>query len=113
MLGKACNDPSSVLSRLRCQGVLRLTPPMVMLSEHIGTSLDPWRDEGCSTCTSGSSDAPGTSSLTTCCGPAGAGEGTNRFVPLRDSLAFAFRWGGVSTNTSGSFPFAAQCAQTG
>ena len=46
---------------------------------------------------------PGTSSSTSC-DPAGAGEGTHRFVPLRDPLAFALKCGGLSTNTSGSFP---------
>src|ERR1700761_6372856 len=112
MLGKACNDPSSVVSKWGCQGVMRLTPLMAMLSGYMGMSSDPWQDEGCSICTSGSSDAPGASSLTSC-GPASTGEGTCCFVPCTDPLAFAFRWGGVSTNASGSFPFAGQCAQTG
>jgi hypothetical protein len=52
-------------------------------------------------------------SCSTSCGPAGAGEGARRFVPLRDPLAFACRGGGASTNTSGSFPFAGRRVRTG
>src|ERR1700735_3669782 len=91
---------------------MTLTLPMAMIGEGGVKSGDAGREDGCSTWTWGRVDVVGTSSSTSC-GPAGAGKGTGRFVPLMDPLAFAFKAGGVSTRTATPFPLAAQRARTG
>ena len=91
---------------------MTLTLPMAMIGEGGVKSGDAGREDGCSTWTWGRVDVVGTSSSTSC-GPAGAGKGTGRFVPLRDPLAFAFKASGVSTRTATPLPLAARRARTG
>ena len=91
---------------------MALTLPMAMIGKGGVKSGDAGREDGCSTWTWGRLDMVEASSLMSC-GPASAGKGTGRFVPLRDPLVFAFKASGVSTRTVTPLPLAARHAQTG